>query len=215
MVTIGGLLNKSPPSLDTFLLIIFSGISSTIGVCPNSLTIYSAVSLSIEWLIVALTPIFNKNLIILADCSAILLDNSWIVICCGIFTSLITFLNSFLISSVVFFFSLSLALLTEAKLLCFISNSSTFIAVEIVNLDCLFISLFFNVDLSLFLSLLIFSSDLINLLVACCSTNFLLKFLLFGLSFILFWSDQFCLVFGEVLKLFFFSITYDFFVVLP
>ena len=31
------------------------------GVCPNSLTIYSAVSLSITWLIVATTFIFNKN----------------------------------------------------------------------------------------------------------------------------------------------------------
>ena len=36
-----------------------------------------------------------------------------------------------------FFFSLSLALFTDAKLLCLISNSSTFIAREIVNLNSL------------------------------------------------------------------------------
>ena len=64
------------------------------------------------------------------------------VILFGIFTSLITFLNSFLISSFFNFFSFCLALFTEAKLLCLISNSSTFIALEIVSLDSLFVSKF-------------------------------------------------------------------------
>jgi len=53
-------------------------------------------------------------------------------------TSLITFLNSFFSSiSGLFFFSLSLALFTEAKLLCFISISSTFKALDTVNLKSL------------------------------------------------------------------------------
>ena len=59
------------------------------------------------------------------------------LICSGIFTSLITFLNSFFSpSSGLFFFSFNLALLTEAKLLCLISISSTFKALEIVNSIC-------------------------------------------------------------------------------
>ena len=99
------------------------------------------------------------------------------VICSGIFTSLITFLNSFFSSpSGLFFFSFNLALLTEAKLLCLISISSTFKARETVNLKSLLSigPLSFNLLLPVGLS-----SFFINDLVACCSTNFLAKFFFF------------------------------------
>ena len=111
------------------------------------------------------------------DFSAILLDNSWIVICSGILTSRKTFLNSFFSPSMLVFFSFNLALLTEARLLCLISISSTFNALETVNLKSLLsigplsFSLLFPVGLSSFL---------IKALVACCSTNFLTKFFFLG-----------------------------------
>ena len=104
------------------------------------------------------------------------------VICSGIFTSRNTFLNSFLSSPLgLFFFSLSLALFTEAKLLCLISISSTFNALETVSLKSLLsigpfsFSLLFPVGLSSFL---------IKALVACCSINFLAKFFFFGSGFL-------------------------------
>ena len=188
IVTIGGLGCR----LDLSKLSFFSKFSfiacSKTGTWPNSLTIYSAVSLSIEWLIVAFTPIFKRNLIIFEDCSAILLDNSWIVICFGIFTSLITFLNSFFISSpgFRFFFSFNLALFTDAKLRCLISNSSTSIALDIVSLCSLLegkaLSKFFSLVFSFF-----FWAGWINLFVACCSANFLAKFFLFGFNLLLLW----------------------------
>ena len=99
------------------------------------------------------------------------------VICSGTFTSRKTFLNSFFSPSGLFFFSFNLALLTEAKLLCLISISSTFNALETVSLKSLLsigplsLSLLFPVGLSSFL---------INALVACCSTNFLAKFFFLG-----------------------------------
>ena len=137
---------------------------------------YSAVSESMVWLIVAITFILSRNFIISLDFSAILFDNSWIVICSGIFTSFITFLYSFFSSdSGPFFFSFSLALLTAAKLLCLISISSTLSALETVNLKSLLsigvlsFNLLFPVG---------FSSFFINAFVACCSTNFLVNFLL-------------------------------------
>ncbi len=124
----------------------------------------------------------NKNLMISLDFSAIRFESSCIVICSGIFTSLITFLNSFFSSSSgLFFFSFNLALLTEAKLLCLISISSTFKARETVNLKSLLsigplsFNLLFPVGLSSF-----FMKDL----VACCSTNFLAKFFFFKSGFL-------------------------------
>ena len=98
------------------------------------------------------------------------------VICSGIFTSRKTFLNSFFSPSMFVFFSFNLALLTEAKLLCLISISSTFKALDTVNLKSLLsigplsLSLLFPVGLSSFL---------IKALVACCSINFLAKFFFF------------------------------------
>ena len=59
------------------------------------------------------------------------------VICSGIFTSRKTFLNSFFSPSRIFFLSFNLALLTEARLLCLISISSTFRALETVSLKSL------------------------------------------------------------------------------
>ena len=115
------------------------------------------------------------------DFSAILFESSCIVISSGIFTSLMTFLNSFFSSfSGLFFFSLSLALFTDAKLLCLISISSTFNALETVNLKSLLSTGLFNLSLLLPVGLLSF---FIKSLVACCSTNFLAKvFFLIGLK---------------------------------
>ena len=129
------------------------------------------------WFIVATTFILNKNLIISLDFSAILLESSCMVICFGIFTSLITFLNSFLSSfSGLFFFSLSLALFTEARLLCLISISSTLRALDTVNLKSLLSIGPFNLSLLFPAGLLSF---FIKSLVACCSTNFRAKFFFF------------------------------------
>ena len=130
------------------------------------------------------------------------------VICCGIFTSFITFLNSFFSSPSGFFFSLSLARLTEAKLLCLISISSTFKALDTVNLKSrlstgpLSFSLLFPAGLLSFL---------IKSLVACCSINLRAKFF--------FLISEFIFIFGEdgvllnvllALKGFFFSTEKDF-----
>jgi len=116
----------------------------------------------------------NKNLIISPDFSAIRFESSCMVICSGIFTSLITFLNSFFSSpSGLFFFSFNLALLTEAKLLCLISISSTFKALATVNLKSLLSTGLFNLSLLFPVGLFSF---LIKSFVACCSINFLAKF---------------------------------------
>ena len=114
----------------------------------------------------------KQNFIISLDFSAILFDSSWIVICSGIFTSLITFLNSFFSSPSGLFFSFNLALFTDAKLLCFISISSTFRALETVSLKSLLSIRLFSLSLLLPEGLLSF---LIKALVACCSINFLFK----------------------------------------
>ena len=170
---------------------------------------YSAVSLSILWLIVATTFILNKNLIISLDFSAIRFESSWIDICSGILTSLITFLNSFFSSpSGLFFFSFNLALLTDAKLLCFISISSTFNALDTVNLKsrlsigALSFSLLFPAGLLSFF---------IKSFVACCSINFLAKFFFFWSGFLKFVVVEVLLVGLFVLKCFFFSMENDFF----
>ena len=111
------------------------------------------------------------------DFSAIRFESSCMVICSGIFTSLITFLNSFFSSfSGLFFFSFNLALLTEARLLCLISISSTFKALETVSLKSLLSIGFFNFNLLFPVG---FSVFFIKALVACCSTNLLAKFFFF------------------------------------
>ena len=130
------------------------------------------------------------------------------VICSGIFTSRITFLNSFFSSLSGFFFSLSLALFTDAKLLCLISISSTFKALETVSLKSLLSTGPFSFNLLFPAGLLSF---FIKSLVACCSINFLANFFFFVSGFI------FTLVAAEVLlnglfdlKGFFFSTENDF-----
>jgi|TARA_B100001057_G_scaffold351947_1_gene353454 hypothetical protein len=102
------------------------------------------------------------------------------VICSGIFTSLITFLNSRLSSPSGFFFSFNLALFTDARLLCLISISSTFNALETVSLKSRLSTGPLSFNLLLPAGLLSF---LIKFFVACCSINFLAKFFLFTSGF--------------------------------
>ena len=90
------------------------------------------------------------------------------VICSGIFTSRKTFLNSFFSPSGVFFFSFNLALLTEAKLLCLISISSTFKALETVSLKSFLSTGLFNLSLLLEISL---SVDIENTPVFSCTSS--------------------------------------------
>ena len=80
------------------------------------------------------------------------------------------------------FFSFSLALFTEARTLCLISISSTFNALETVNLKSRLSTGPLSFSLLLPAGLLSF---LIKSLVACCSINFLAKFFLLtsGLKF--------------------------------
>ena len=127
------------------------------------------------------------------------------VICSGIFTSLKTFLDSFLSSPSGFFFSFSLARFTEAKLLCFISISSTFKALETVNLKSRLSTGALSFNLLFPAGLLSF---LIKSLVACCSMNFLAKFFFF-VSILLLGDDDFI---NDLLGLkgFFFSTEKDF-----
>ena len=209
IVTTGGLFFTSPSNFSFDLIVSIDGASSKIGLWPNSLTIYSAVSLSILWFIVATTFMLNKNLIISLDFSAILLESSWIVICSGIFTSLITFLNSFFSSPSGFFFSFSLARLTDAKLLCLISISSTLSARETVNLKSRLSTGPFSFNLLLPAGLLSF---LMKSFVACCSMNFLAKFFFFKSELV--FTPGFCVALLNVLfclKGFFFSTENDFF----
>ena len=162
-VIIGALFFKFSDLESFIFLIISSAFSSLIGLCPNSLTKYSAVSAASVWLIVTETPIPNKCLITLLDCSAILFASSLTVIASGI---LISFFRGFELSLFsnfwAFLSSFCLALFTDAKLLCRVSISSLR-ALDTVN----FSSLFFDVDLD-FLSL---SSSVFNLFVALCSAS--------------------------------------------
>ena len=119
------------------------------------------------------------------------------VICSGIFTLRKTFLNSFLSPSGLFFLSFNLALLTEARLLCLISISSTFKALETVSLKSLLSIGPFSFNLLFPVGL---SSFFIKALVACCSTNFLAKFFFFVSGFLT------GLLFGAVLLLFLFPL---------
>ena len=157
-VTIGGLFFKFS-DLDSFIFwIISSAFVSLIGLWPNSFTKYSAVSAANVWLIVTVTPIPNKCLITLLDCSAILLDSSLTVIASGIFTSLFTgFKLSWISSLVSSLFSFNFALLSEAILLDLASISSLN-ALDTVNFNSLF--LVSGLPVSPF-----------NLLVALCSAN--------------------------------------------
>ena len=138
-VTIGGLFFKFS-DLDSFIFwIISSAFVSLIGLWPNSFTKYSAVSAANVWLIVTVTPIPNKCLITLFDCSAILLESSLTVIASGIFTSLFTgFKLSWISSLVSSLFSFNFALLSEAILLVLASISSLN-ALETVNFNSLFL----------------------------------------------------------------------------
>ena len=165
-VTIGGLDFKFSFFVSLIFLIMSSAFSSLIGLCPNSFTKYSAISVSIAWFIVAFTPIVNKCFIKLLDCSLIRFASSLIVIISGIETSLLTGLYSCFSSLSCSLFSFSLARLIEARLLPFNSlASSSPKALEIVSFN----SLFFGLLLSLFS----FVASPLSLLVALCSANFL------------------------------------------
>ena len=164
-VIIGGLFFKFSVLEALIFWIISSAFSSRIGLWPNSLTKYSAVSAARFWFIVTVTPIPNICLIILLDCSAILFASSLTVITSGIFISLLTgFKFSWASSLVRLLFSFCLALLTEAKLRSLASIWSLK-ALETVNFNSLFLVLDF-ID---FLFLFSFSS--LSLLVALCSAN--------------------------------------------
>ena len=119
-----------------------------------------------------------------------------------------TFLNSFLSSpSGLFFFSFSLALRTEAKLLWLISISSTLRALETVNLKSLLSTGPFNFNLLFPAGLFSF---LIKSLVACCSINFLAKFFFFTSGILLLFVKEGLLNDLFVRKGFFFSTEKDF-----
>ena len=166
-VTMGALLFRFCVLISLILSKISSAFSSLTGLCPNSLTKYSAVSASIVWLIVTVTPIPIKCLIILLDCSAILFANSLIVITSGMLISLFTGLKLSFVSSLFNnLFSFCFALFNEAKLLDLIPISSPLNARETVNLSSLLLppcllSLFSFWTFSPF-NLLVSKSDLIG-----------------------------------------------------
>ena len=165
-VIIGGLFFKFSV-LESFIFwIISSAFVSRIGLCPNSLAKYSAVSAAKVWLIVTVTPIPSKCFITLEDCSAILLANSLTVIASGIFMSLLTgFKFSLLSSLLISLFSFFRALFKDAKLRV-LSPSSSFNALDIVSFN----SLFFEPSL-FFISFV--GASPFRRLVALCSANFL------------------------------------------
>ena len=167
-VTIGGLFFKFSDFTSFIFSIISSAFFSRIGLWPNSLTKYSAVSASIVWFIVTVTPIPSKCLIMLLDCSAILFASSLIVITSGRLTSLFTCWKLSLLSVwLKFRFSFCLALFKDAKLLDFASTWSSLKALEIVNFNSLLL-------LAILLDLLSFcGASPFSLLVALCSANFL------------------------------------------
>ena len=167
-VTIGALFFKSAPSDREVLSIFISIFSSLIGLCPNSFIKYSAVSASIEWFIVAVTPILKRCLMRLLACSAILFANSRIVINFGTSTFLIIGLSFSNDASLeIAIFSFLFALLIDAKLLDLNPRLSSSKALERVSLYSLF--------LTSGLLLITFSSTIcpLALLVALCSASFL------------------------------------------
>ena len=170
-VTIGALLFKFSALTSFIFSIISSAFSSLIGLCPNSFTKYSAVSESMVWFMVTVTPIPNKCFIILLDCSAILFASSRIVTTSGILTSLLTGFKLSLSSSwFKSLFSFCFALFNEAKLLPFPVKSSSLSALDTVNFN----SLLFEAPFPAFESLLGVVSPF-NLLVALCSASFRLS----------------------------------------
>ena len=163
-VTIGGRFFKFSDFVFLIFWTISSALVSLIGLCPNSLTRYSAVSEARVWLIVTVTPIPNKCLITLLDCSAILFASSLTVIASGIWTSLVIGLKFSFASSLFWsLFSLSLALFKEAKLLDFFSISSLK-ALDKVNFNSLFFDPILPLESFVVLSPL-------GLLVALCSAS--------------------------------------------
>ena len=117
-------------------------------------------------------------------------------------------MNSFFSSPSGLFFSLSLARLTDARLLCLISISSTFKALETVNLKSRLSTGPLSFNLLLPAGLLSF---LIKSLVACCSTNLLVILFFFVSGLILVFGVENGL-FKDLLFLkgFFFSTEKDF-----
>ena len=163
-VTIGGLFFKFSDLDSLIFCIISSAFVSFIGLWPNSLTKYSAVSDARLWLIVTVTPIPSKCLIKLLDCSAILFAKSLTVIDSGIFTSLFTGLKFSWVSSFLrSLFSFCFALLREAKLLDRVSIASLK-ALETVS----FSSLFFG---PVFVFRSLDKNSPLTLLVALCSAS--------------------------------------------
>ena len=138
------------------------------GLCPNSFIKYSAVSASIEWFIVAVTPILKRCLMRLLACSAILFANFRIVITFGTLTFLtigLSFSNN--VSLEIAIFSFLFALLIDAKLLDLNPRLSSSKALERVSLYSLF--------LTIGLLLIAFSATTcpLTLFVALCSASFL------------------------------------------
>ena len=124
---------------------------------------------------VATTPIPNRCFIIALACIAILFESSCMVILSGILTSwTIFFVSPFVFSSCWVFYSVNLALLTEAKLLSRPSIASSSKAFDKVSLYSLF-----EEDLALpkfpFFWSKTSSFDVLNLLVALSSAIFLIS----------------------------------------
>ena len=127
IVTTGGLLLFCPNCSFTFFVSI-DGFSSNIGLWPNSLTIYSADLYFCDWLL------HQLHIVVLLSHR---LPSVWKFFnIARIWISFITFLNSFSSASGLFFFSFNLVLLQKLNF-CLISISSTFKALETVNLKSL------------------------------------------------------------------------------
>ena len=184
-VTIGDLGFKLLLSLLTNFWMLKSGFFSLIGILPNSFTRYSAVSASIVWFIVATTPMPKRCLIILLVWMAILFESSFILIVSGIFISRIIFLVSiFLSSEFWFFFSLSRARITDAKLLSLPSITSSVKAFDKVSLYSLLeVVILFLLKLPFF-SAKLYSFGFLNLFVALSSAIFLISIFLFIVGFL-------------------------------
>ena len=183
IVTTGGLLTKSK-SLSVFP----SSPNSTsdsltlFGIWPSSITTSSAVSPSIVWLIVAITPSFIKTFTSSDDFSAILEDNSLTAIKSGIMISFFFFsfksgesFESTLVK--VLSLAFSLARLTAANDLTF--SLSSFNAWEIVNLPCRLFSKLFG-DLTNFGAFIFFSFSKIFSSCSGLESNCLEKFFFAG-----------------------------------
>ena len=117
---------------------------------------------------VTVTPIPNKCLIILLDCSAILFANSLIVINSGILIFLLIGCKISLFSSLLkILFSFNFALFNDAKLLDLVPISSSLNALDMVNFNSLLL------PPNLFVLLSFVETSPLILFVARCSANFL------------------------------------------